>query len=69
MSLITEIYGVRSDGVALHRTYSDKNVYIRQVETDEVYSEAIDVENSNYHYEETDELINDNPEEEVIEDG
>ena len=43
----------RSDGVNLYRTYSDSNLMIRQVETGDVYAEAIDVENAAYTYEET----------------
>ena len=36
------------------KQYSDKNLKIRQIETDVLYDEAIDVENSTYTYEETD---------------
>lgn len=36
------------------RTYSDKKLYIRKVGTDEIYSEAIDVEHAPYKYVETD---------------
>ena len=39
--------------VKLYRTYSDENKYIRKVGTDEVYSEAVDIEGVNYQYEET----------------
>jgi hypothetical protein len=35
------------------KQYSDKNLKIRQIETDVLYDEAIDVENSTYTYEET----------------
>ena len=35
------------------RQYSDKKFKIRQIETDVLYDEAIDVENSTYTYEET----------------
>lgn len=35
------------------RQYSDKKIKIRQIETDVLYDEAIDVENSTYTYEET----------------
>lgn len=47
----------RKDGVKLYRTYSDENYKIKQIETGIIYDEAIDVENSIYTYEETDELI------------
>ena len=48
-----EFYTQRKDGVNLYRTYSDSNLMIRQVETGDVYTEAIDVENAAYTYEET----------------
>ena len=41
----------RTDGVKLFRTYSDKNVKIKKVGTEEIYDEAIDV--MDYEYEET----------------
>jgi hypothetical protein len=49
-----EFYIVREDGVTLYRTYSDRNVYISKVGTDEIYAEAVDVEWAFYEYEETD---------------
>lgn len=49
-----EFYKTRSDGVNLYKTYSDKGYLIKQVETGELYQEAIDVENAPYTYEETD---------------
>jgi hypothetical protein len=42
------------NGRGFVKTYSDEGFYIQKVGTDEVYSEAIDVENSGYTYEETD---------------
>ena len=51
--IIKEFYKKRSDGVNLYRTYSDSNLMIKQVETGNVYAEAIDVENAVYTYEET----------------
>lgn len=53
----TEFYRTREDGVNLYRTYSDEGLMLHKVGTDEVYSDAIDVENSGYEYEETEELI------------
>ena len=50
----TELYMTRSDGVNLYRTYSDADLMIQKVGTDETYSEAIDVENSGFTYTETD---------------
>ena len=52
--IIKEFYKKRSDGINLYRTYSDSKLMIRQVETGNVYTEAIDVENAAYTYEETD---------------
>ena len=51
--IIKEFYKTRNDGVNLHRTYSDANVKIHKIGTDEVYDEAIDIENAPYEYEET----------------
>lgn len=52
--IVKHFYKQRSDGVNLYRTYSDLNVMIRQLPTDAVYAEAIDVEDASYTYEETD---------------
>lgn len=50
-----EFYRTREDGVNLYRTFTNKNVYIRQEQTGEEYPvEAIDVENAPYTYIETD---------------
>ena len=49
-----EFYLKRNDGINLYRTYSDEQFKIRQIETGNIYDEAIDVENTNYTYEETD---------------
>ena len=61
--IIKEYYRTRKDGVNLFRTYSDANLKIQKVGTDEVYDEAIDVESSPYTYIETTEPI------EIIEGG
>lgn len=55
--IVKEFYRTREDGVNLYRTYSDENYKIRQVETGVIYDEAIDVENAEYTYEETEEKI------------
>ena len=55
--IVREFYTTRKDGVKLFRSYSDNNMYIRQVETGIEYSEAIDVENAPYTYEETDKVV------------
>lgn len=58
----TKFYMKRKDGVKLYRTYSDRNMMIQKNGTDEIYSEAIDVENSGFAYIETDIPINDEQE-------
>ena len=55
--IVREFYQTRMDGVNLFRTYSDENKYIRNVGTNEEYSEAIDIEGAPYKYEETDKEI------------
>ena len=57
--IVREFYMKRKDGVNLFRTYSDENRYIKKVGTEEVYSEAIDIEGAPYEYEETDKEIED----------
>ena len=52
--IVKEYFRTREDGVNLYRTYSDADMKIRKVGTDEVYDEAIDVEGAPYTYEETD---------------
>lgn len=56
----------RSDGVKLFRNYSDTGYRIKQIETGAIYDEAIDVENAPYTYEETDQLIEEVEEEDVL---
>ena len=55
--VVKEFYTTREDGVNLYRTYSDQNLYIRQVETGVEYVEAVDIENAPYTYEETEKVI------------
>lgn len=50
--IITE--NVTIDGRQFVKTYSDAGMYIRQEQTDALYSEAIDVENAPFTYVETD---------------
>ena len=57
MAIVKEFYNTRKDGVKLYRTYSNENYRIRQIETNTIYDEAIDVENAPYTYEETEEKI------------
>lgn len=52
--LIREYYRTREDGVILWRTYSDDLNKIRQIDTDTLYDEAVDVDSSTHTYEETD---------------
>ena len=39
------------------RTFSDEGYYIKKVGTNEVYSEAVDLPDSTFTYEETDEKL------------
>jgi hypothetical protein len=55
--IVREFHETRFDGVNLYKTYSDAGYYIKQKPTRIVYSEAIDVENAPYTYEETEDLI------------
>ena len=57
--VVKEFYRTREDGVNLYRNYSDENFKIRQTQTNILYDEAIDVEDSIYTYEETDIPIED----------
>lgn len=52
--LVKEFYETRKDGVNLYRSYSDQNLRVQKVGTEEIYDEAIDVETANYVYVETD---------------
>ena len=60
--IVKEFYKAREDGINLYRTYSDEKYRIRKIGTDEIYDEAIDIEGSDYRYEETDEKIEDDEE-------
>ena len=51
--IIKEFYRTREDGVNLYRTFSDQNLIIRKIGTQEEYIDAIDIENTKYSYEET----------------
>lgn len=55
--LVKELYKNLEDGTKLFKTYSDENYLIKQIETDLLFEEAIDIENAPYTYEETDILI------------
>lgn len=57
MKPVREFYRTREDGVDLYRTHSTRGMKIRKVGTNEVYSEAIDVDGAPYIYEETEEPI------------
>ena len=48
--IVREYYMTRRDGIRLFRIYSDKNLYIIQEQTNDLYDEAIDVENAPYTY-------------------
>ena len=55
--IVREFYETRLDGVRLFKTYSDVNHYIKQNETDLIYSEAIDMESATFTYAETEDVI------------
>lgn len=57
MSIVRNFYKTRTDGINLYRTYSDEGFYIHKIGTEEIYDEAIDIENAPYEYEETEEKI------------
>lgn len=64
-----EYYTTREDGVRLYRTFSDTHHKIMQHPTMVVYDEAIDVENAPYTYEETDDIIEQPTDTELLENG
>ena len=47
----------REDKVNLYKIYSDADFIIKKIGTDELYEEAIDVEDAPFEYEETTEKI------------
>ena len=51
--IVKEFYATRKDGVNLEKTFSDEGSMIQKVGTQEIYSEAIDIENAGFKYEET----------------
>ena len=55
--IVKKFYKEREDGTELYVTYSDKNVMIQKVGTEEVYEAAVDVEGTAYEYTETDIVI------------
>lgn len=63
--IVREFYQRRYDGVNLYISYSDAGKKIHKVGTEEIYDEAIDVEDAPFQYEETDEPVD---EEEVPDD-
>ena len=57
MSIVKEFYKTRNDGINLYKTYSNEGYIIHKLNTEEYYGEAIDVENTPFEYEETEEKI------------
>lgn len=55
--IVKKYYTKRKDGVKLYKTYSDNNKIIHKIGTNEEYDIAIDIENAQYTYEETDKDI------------
>ena len=64
--IIRDFYATREDGVDLYVTKSDRGVMIRKIGTDEVYDQAIDVVFSLFAYEETDILVEQAEENDII---
>ena len=62
--IVQELFDTWQDGTRLIKTYSDKNFKIRQIETGDIYDEAIDIE-GRFTYEETD-IPLEEPEEEDV---
>ena len=60
--VVKEFFRQRKDGVNLYKTYSDANFYIQKVNTNEIYTSAIDVEDAAFEYVETDKIIEDKSE-------
>lgn len=58
MAIVKEFYKTRNDGINLYKTYSDEDYLIKKIGTEEVYEEAIDIENASFEYEETEEKMN-----------
>ena len=50
--IIKEFFSTRKDGINLYKIYSDEGLLIKQIETEIIYKEAIDIENASYTYEE-----------------
>ena len=57
MAIVKEFYRTRKDGINLYKIYSNMNLYIHKIGTEEIYTEVIDIENAPYEYEETEEKI------------
>lgn len=57
MAIVKEFYKTRKDGINLYKSYSNEGYMIHKIGTEETYSEAIDVENAPFEYEETTEKI------------
>jgi hypothetical protein len=55
--VIKEFYGITKNGLNLYKSYSSEQLKIQKVGTDEIYYEAIDIENAPYVYVETTEKI------------
>ena len=57
--IVREFYKTRDDGARLYITYSDVGKKIQKVGTEEIYDEAVDVEEAGFEYAETGEDIDD----------
>lgn len=61
--IISEFYKQRKDGVKLKKTYSSEGRIIQQMENGQLYDYAIDVEDSNFTYKETNDYVEATPQE------
>ena len=57
--VVKEFYRTRDDGIRLVRSYSDAGKKIQKVGTEEIYDEAVDLEDEPYMYMETEEDVDD----------
>ncbi len=64
--IVKDIFRLREDGVVLYKTYSSEGYYIKKLGANKIYSEAVDIENANYIYEETDKKIEKKTKEHLI---
>lgn len=67
MTVIKELFNTDEDDIKSYKSFSDRSVCIQKVGTDEIYTEAIDLEDSGFEYIETSFIIEDLPTDEEVE--